>query len=240
MSSPIFLVGAPRSGTTFLMHGVNTHPKVCITEETRVLNGVTQFINATNHQDFAFLHNESWRSYLDANMGGVIEGWYRDRLGVDTDQLHWGDKNPHYVDRRINPNTLEKIVTLWPDAQFVNIVRDGRDVVHSIADFGWLDVPASAALWADSVRYAKEFESAGGRMLTVRYDAVRSGETRLTQIHDWLGLSQHPDSDAWQEQQRLNPTPFRMAKTLHREHKSHLWQQADKILDEELRQWGFK
>lgn len=53
---------------------------------------------------------------------GLVLRAYADRFG----KVRWGDKRPGYH------GYVEVIQRLFPDAQFINIVRDGRDVAASL------------------------------------------------------------------------------------------------------------
>jgi hypothetical protein len=63
-------------------------------------------------------------------------------------RARWGDKTPRYVEH------ISLLARLWPDARFVHLIRDGRDVALSYADvpFGPKSVSRAADLWARRVR----------------------------------------------------------------------------------------
>lgn len=237
---PLFIVGAPRSGTTYVMNGINTHGDVLVTEETRVLNGVVRFINESTEGDYGFLGADAWQQHLLERAPRLVEQWYLKQWIRWKEVLWWGDKNPHYVDRRINPNTLERILEMWPDARFLNVVRDGRDVVSSIATFGWLDVEASSNLWRDSVEYARDFQAEHPEsMMTVRYENLVDGSEHLWDVHKWLGLTVWDETIVWQHSQQVNPTPFRSPQFLGSTEKSRFWEEAQTVLGSSLVEHGY-
>ncbi|NIQ52190.1 MAG: sulfotransferase, partial [Gammaproteobacteria bacterium] len=43
----------------------------------------------------------------------------------------WGDKSPGYLTK------LPLLRRMFPEAKFVNIIRDGRDVFLSVKRLGW-------------------------------------------------------------------------------------------------------
>ena len=59
----------------------------------------------------------------------------------------YGDKTPRYIE------DLPLLARLWPEAKFVHLVRDGREVALSYADvpFGPSTVAKAAALWKERV-----------------------------------------------------------------------------------------
>ncbi|MBO0827001.1 MAG: sulfotransferase [Streptosporangiales bacterium] len=71
--------------------------------------------------------DEAWT--VGAAVGLVLRA-YSERNG----KLRWGDKRPYYR------NTMWAIRTMFPAAQFVHIVRDGRDAVASMATVPPFDV----------------------------------------------------------------------------------------------------
>lgn len=71
--------------------------------------------------------DEAWT--VGAAIGLVLRA-YSEQNG----KLRWGDKRPYYR------NTMWVIQTMFPAAQFVHIVRDGRDAVASMATVPPFDV----------------------------------------------------------------------------------------------------
>jgi hypothetical protein len=63
---------------------------------------------------------------LGSAMGIVFRAYAR-----KFDKPRWGDKRPAYL---LN---LDMLLRMFPDAQIINIVRDGRDCVASIKDQPW-------------------------------------------------------------------------------------------------------
>src|ERR1019366_5806 len=59
----------------------------------------------------------------------------------DQAKQRWGDKTPHYVYH------VHRLIELFPDAQFVHVIRDGREVAASVHACGWTDSVITAAAW---------------------------------------------------------------------------------------------
>jgi hypothetical protein len=101
-------------------------------------------------------------------------------------KARWGDKRPAYFEE------VDVLLRLFPDAQIVHILRDGRATVASLKRMPWWPVPstASMATWAlsewclrrDSARLPPDtFHS-------LRYeDLVRDPRAELTRLCDFLG-----------------------------------------------------
>jgi Sulfotransferase family len=103
----------------------------------------------------------------------------------------WGDKTPLYL------RHLDELDAVWPDARFVVLVRDGRDVALSVmrVPFGANNVWAAARWWAEGIRIGQEAERRyPGRVLTVRYEElVTQPEPQTRRVCGFLGIPFAPD-----------------------------------------------
>jgi hypothetical protein len=150
---PIFIVGCPRSGTTLLQLMLHAHPRIAIPPETRFLMAAY-----ADRKRFGDLGSEPNRRRLAE---WIVDGKFAFRdLGLDrqavVDEIaagpptlgsaigivfrayarrfgkpRWGDKRPAYL---LN---LDVVLDLFPDAQIVHIIRDGRDCVASLIEAPW-------------------------------------------------------------------------------------------------------
>jgi hypothetical protein len=102
-------------------------------------------------------------------------------------KARWGDKTPHYV------HHVEELLGLWPEARFVVLVRDGRDVALSLRrmPFGPNNAWAAAQWWARGIRAGEAAQHAHpGQVLTVRYeDLARDPAAVVPRVCAFLGLS---------------------------------------------------
>jgi hypothetical protein len=152
---PIFILGSARSGTTLLSLMLHRHPRIAIPVENRFVLPVY-----LGRDEFGDLADEANRRRLAEKI--VTAEWFPD-LQLDPERitdrivdeawtvgaavglvlrayserngkLRWGDKRPYYR------NTMWAIRRMFPAAQFVHIVRDGRDAVASMATVPPFDV----------------------------------------------------------------------------------------------------
>lgn len=210
MRDPFFIIGAPRSGTTFLVALLNAHAKVLITDETRVFTHVHRILNEQPTDQRAVMrHRAAWLEQLRADLPEVVRRYYR-KLGA-TEDMRWGDKNPHYADRRTDPGCLETLDRLFPESQFIHIVRDGRAVVSSLFSLGWAKSPQYGAdVWIRHVEQSREFGATIGprRWYEVTYERlVAEPEQVAKELFDFLGLEISPEVAAFiaAEQQERRP-----------------------------------
>jgi hypothetical protein len=179
-----FIVGASRSGTTMLRLMLDAHPLLGIPPETHFLTSLpTVWSGAADPPTAAFeaiVNHERWPDFeLDA-------GAFRTRLIESsactlTDVLRvfyvlyaskhgksrWGDKTPQYVLR------MPQIAQLLPEARFVHMVRDGRDVALSVLPlwFGPTSIEEAASWWVERVRAGRR-DGLALNYLEVRYERL--------------------------------------------------------------------
>jgi hypothetical protein len=148
MNNPfVFILGCQRSGTTLLQHIVDIHHQVAVMPEAgwfgtwyELGTGLTpegfvtpdlmpMFLRACKNIDLGITPEElygmagreekvPYASFISAVF---------DRYGKARGKSLVGSKNPDYL-RHLN--TLHR---LWPQAKFVHIIRDGRDICASMS-----------------------------------------------------------------------------------------------------------
>jgi hypothetical protein len=145
----VFLVGCPRSGTTMLKRMVNAHPLVAVTRETHWIpgnfekrKGVTDDGLVTDrivdkffeHQRFdqMKMRRERLEAMVEQNPGMTYASLVSrlfDHYGKRKKKPLVGDKTPTCVRK------MPTLHQLWPQAKFVHLVRDGRDVCLSMRNW---------------------------------------------------------------------------------------------------------
>jgi len=186
MTRPIFVVGCPRSGTTLVRDLLRSHPNVTIAPEThfipifyrafaepassqevwqlarRILGSprVARWWRISAAQpDFA-----ACRTFSDVTRR-VFELW-----AAKEGKPRWGDKTPHYV------REIPLLLRLFPDAQIVHIVRDGRDVALSWVEtrFEPGNLYVAARMWNEMVTKGRQDGTLlpPGSYLELRYESL--------------------------------------------------------------------
>ena len=127
-------------------------------------------------------HEEAYRFAVEAPFRAYAELNEKER---------WADKTPLYL---AHVGTLAEI---WPEARFVVLVRDGRDVALSLlgVPFGPNNVWAAARFWARGIDLGTEAaDRFGDRVLTVRYeDVVDEPAAQVKRLCEFLGLDYEHD-----------------------------------------------
>ena len=162
---PFFIVGAPRSGTTLLRLMLNAHRKLCIPPESHFVVDLPQQIGAFDF-DRAWTALQAHERYREWNLDEATvrrsvegaENWptFFDRVfGVYAameSKPRWGDKTPIYA------RNLPQLHDLYPQADVLHIIRDGRDVAASLKTMPWFegDMYVCAETWRARVTAARE------------------------------------------------------------------------------------
>ncbi|MGB9377702.1 MAG: sulfotransferase [Mycobacteriales bacterium] len=123
---PIFIVGAPRSGTTFLGGCIGRLPTVSYHFEPRLTKAAARCV-----YDGSWSQAKASRVFR-ANYGALL-------LAGGDGGLRFAEKNPE------NCFIVPFLMRTFPDAVFVHIVRDGRDATVSHAEKPWLAAKSAAS-----------------------------------------------------------------------------------------------
>jgi hypothetical protein len=200
---PFFIVGNDRSGTTMLRMILDGGPDVAIPPESMFLTDVT--LPAADWQalmDEVWEHPKVRRWELpgppprvpdgldDAEAARFVLGAPFVAYARKHGKPRWGDKTPHYV------HHVDQLLGIWPDARFVVLVRDGRDVALSLKrmPFGPNNAWAAAQWWARGIRAGAAAQRAHPeRVRTVRYeDLAGDPAAHVPEICAFLGLAYDP------------------------------------------------
>jgi Sulfotransferase family len=110
---------------------------------------------------------------------------YAEREG----KTRYGDKTPGYV------REMPRIERVLPEARFVHIIRDGRDVALSHLRMNWgpSTYAESAKLWRNRIRRARRNARSVSHYTEVRFeDLVADTEGVLRRICDFIELDFDP------------------------------------------------
>lgn len=177
---PIFVIGSPRSGTTLLRLILDSHPNISCGPETHFLMGLATIVGERWELIQRFGFDKAYWHQRIAEFFDSFQMEYARKRG----KRRWAEKTPRYT------TILGFINDVFPDTQFIHIIRDGRDVVASHRDrWGYRSAMIATGLWRKYVTLARDF----GRMLPddryheLRYeDLVSKSESVLRDMFDYL------------------------------------------------------
>lgn len=201
------IVGVPRSGTTLLRVMLDAHPEMSIPPETgfaldaaridREAGGLRDRFVAMLTGYHTWQHMRVSAEALRARVEeiepfDVAEGLrafyrlYAERFGCS----RYGDKTPLY---RAHMGELEELL---PEARFIHIIRDGRDVALSVRGLAFApgeDMATLAHDWSKGVRDTREQGKRRRGYLEVRFDdLILDPETELRRICELVRLDFAP------------------------------------------------
>jgi Sulfotransferase family len=206
-----FVVGIARSGTTLLRLMLDAHRELTIPPETHFLPRLFTHFDRWVEEGIAgaelrrravelITSHPRWGD-IDLDPGAV------ERRMADHDPLtagdaarsfyeayaaqegkpRWGDKSPPYTWK------ARRIQRALPEAHFIHLIRDGRDVALSLTEVSWGpgDVQAAATKWVEELRQARRRARRlrRGTYIEVRYeDLVADPEPLLRRIVEFVAL----------------------------------------------------
>ena len=191
-AKPLFLIGAPRSGTTVLMRMLNAHPKILLTNETAVFLQLDSMIqNSRRGAGAGILYGKAyhrlWADNLREQSGQLIERYYEQIATRENKATlkYWGEKHPHLS------ACLPFLSDLYANAVYVYAIRDPRDVACSIAEMKGITICKAIDTWKISVDKYEKFVGSltSERLRVVNYEQLVSGyESTLVELFGALGL----------------------------------------------------
>jgi len=159
---PIFIIGSPRSGTTLLRLMLDSHPRLSCGEETHFLRELEPIVG--RHWRMVAPYGFD-RDYWLAHIREFYVSFQRDVLDRRA-KLRWAEKDPTYTLQ------LPFLAEVFPDAQYVHLIRDGHDVVASFRD-RWGYRSAARAARSEWRRYVLAARACGGRSAVDGYHELR-------------------------------------------------------------------
>ena len=116
---PVFVLGAERSGTTFLGDCLAALPEISYHYEPIAVKAATRYV-----------HDGLWTFRKTRAFYRMVYRWLM-RIYLDGD-LRFAEKTPR------NCFIIGFLYHAFPDAQFIHIIRDGRDAALSLYQKPWL------------------------------------------------------------------------------------------------------
>ncbi len=196
---PFFIVGAPRSGTTLLQYMLRSHPNLSLPTgeshffvplyrnrrefgDLRRRENVHRVLEAMYRQSRAFLETDLHGLRFDPEalaerfhaegrdtIPAIIAGLYEANAAGEN-KPRWGEKTPYYVLH------MPLLLEMFPGAQFIHVIRDGRDVLLSLFgrrdDFGVYNSYYGARYWEQYVATGQHLgrQLPPDRYLEIRYE----------------------------------------------------------------------
>ncbi len=197
----IFLVGAPRSGTTILQSLLAAHPEVISFPESKFFHYLLydKFAEKLPDRLSAFFRDEINRPELlsDFDSSQTAENkasWLvgvLDSLAAEQSKSIWLEKTPEHI------YFIQDIERLVPDAKFIHILRNGMDTIASMYEATrtyhdlWGDVwdlEHCIDRWKYAMLTSHKYVNTSNHIL-VKYEELVDNKTHiLSQVCNFMGI----------------------------------------------------
>jgi len=216
-NGPIFIVGAPRSGTTMLQYRLRNHPNISFPTgeshffiplyessesfgDLRLLRNVKNLFEVMYTKNPGFFEGELHG--FEFNVDEISKEFHADgcetisslvsalfeKNAKEEGKLRWGDKTPYYVMH------IPKLLEWFPGAQIIHLIRDGRDVALSLFgrrhDFSVYNSAFAAEYWESYVERGQEYGASlsSEQYYEIRYeDLLSDPNSSMKKLCDFLG-----------------------------------------------------
>lgn len=231
---PVFVIGAPRSGSTFFTTSLNRHPQVFITNELRAWNVIAATAHRFSRPNELLPDHPLRDQYAASVVHSMVENlraFYRinidkTNLGCPTDSAQhyyrrigvYGDKNPGYADPN-NNGCLDIMASSMPNARFIHVFRDPRSCVSSYLGIPIYsdNVEVVSKMWKGHIRSVLDLtrKLPPDRVFGVKYEdwAGEQGDAIADNIVSYLGLDETDDIKTFLRNERRSRTPYRSPST---------------------------
>lgn len=192
IAKPLFLVGAERSGTTLLRLILDGHPQIAWCSEFEYAVDLLAPLPLGEFPNVQVYHEWLSTSRIFAVHQLTINPnlSYPDLVDDFLQQMR-DRKGKPFIGATVH-QYFDRLLSIWPDARFIHIVRDPRDVALSCVAMGW-----EGNVWAGTARWV-EAEQLWARMcqtltperyMTVYYeDIVAKADESLVKLCNFIGV----------------------------------------------------
>lgn len=223
--SPIFIIGAPRSGTSILAWALAQHSALTTSDESNMFFELFRDNKITAAYERAGARPDSgdWLRKFE-----VTEAEFIASIGLGLNSLvtsrsggkRWIDQTP------AKTVVAPALAQAFPGAKFIHILRDGRAVVNSMINFAAAfspelreqfmkaaampafatDFGVACKAWAKYAGAANDFVGSNPeRAMTVRNEALREDPSaRFDELLSFLDLELEPAVPAFFRDKKLN------------------------------------
>ena len=192
----VFLIGCPRSGTTWLQAMLASHPAIYTGTETHFFVCFSRFEEtfkrpyALNIGPSAYFNKNEFYKFIRMLFWCLISKLPSPK----TEPKYFLERTPHHCDH------AEFILNTFTNARFIHLIRDGRMVVASLLRISktwgtnWAPntVKRATKMWQWRVRQSQiiaQRTQNPNQYFEIRYEDLRqSPHQHLTRLFEWLGL----------------------------------------------------
>lgn len=189
-TSPTFLVGAERSGTTLLRLMLSHHPQIAWCNEFEYaidqVGEDLQFPTVSHYTDWLKTHRifQATGFQVSPNLAydEVIKSFLQQKQAQEQKPIVGATVHRHF----------DRLLAIWPKARFIHLVRDPRDVARSCIQMGWAgNVWTGSQRWVEAEQCWETLKKTlpDHRYVEISYEGlITNPEAVLTQLANLLGV----------------------------------------------------
>lgn len=190
INQPVFLVGAERSGTTLLRLMLDHHPQIAWCNEFEY---AVDYISETG----AWPNLDDYYQRLSDDRIFSATGFEIDRSLtypqlVNSFLVQKRDRNHKPIVGATVHRHFDRLLHIWPDARFIHLVRDGRDVANSCIGMGWAgNLWTGVERWIEAEALWEKLTQTipAERRIEITYENLISEPVKtLTNLCDFIGV----------------------------------------------------
>lgn len=205
--NPILVVGTGRSGTSVLLQALGRHPAIFD------MPGEAPYLTSVGSSAYLFEGHADHRYYLESLK--PTKAYFYDQLRRLAFEVSGG---PHFALKLLVKRLLERgrsplgrrwwcaktfperestegLLALYPRLKVIYIVRNGCDVVQSMAKFKGFsdeDFETHCRRWTEGVEKYRYLLTLPQALVVTHESLLGEPEAFFTRVLDFLGLPQHP------------------------------------------------
>jgi hypothetical protein len=198
-----YIIGVSRSGTTLLRLLLDKNPLLAITPETRWLIPSIKILQEDPNNLSLFrqclISHDTWTDmHIDNDRLDNILSLHDKHNPIDTLRKIYYDYAKLHEKERVGDKTplhilsLHTIASAFPEARFIHIIRDGRDVALSMRKVWWVqnkDIRELAIFWTWRIHEARQQAQFLPHYMEVKYeDLLQNTESILKKIAAFIGV----------------------------------------------------
>lgn len=192
IEQPVFIIASGRSGSTHLRLMLDNHSQLTCLDEidytVQLISDAGEFPPLEQYHDWL----ESDRIFAERNL--IIDRQLNYPQLVKSFLAQESQRYGKTFLCAVSHKNFDKLLKIWPNALFIHLVRDGRDVAYScVAEMGWY-----GNFWR-SVEYWERSEQLWTAMtevipvsqrLEITYESLMSQTVEtLTQVCNFIGIA---------------------------------------------------
>jgi hypothetical protein len=199
----VLIIGSPRSGTTWLQTMLGAHPAIATPQETDLFRVYLQPLAESWDQQVQLLQDttddrrrKGLPTVLDAEQFRTLGRNFVATM-IESVRAHKPGSTVVVEKSPGHSMATDVVRRFWPDATFIHVIRDGRDVAASLmaashtfgSGFAPGEVTQAARMWQSRLVAARSAADAPGGYVEIRYEELHDdGAVALERAYTACGV----------------------------------------------------